>query len=174
MIPAVQAVICGRRRVQVTKTFPVGVTSWTAPTTTSRIDSAIGQGAGGTPEVPSTPVQKTDEQYTFYRSDGTGADYQTVTVDGWPYGSSYYCDPYTPFDSPPYNAYYVCYRPYTDYVGGSDATTGASMTAFGQTFPGGSGGPATATTLSNVIVTPGATYSIVVPDGGSLTITYYQ
>lgn len=50
--------------------------------------------------------------------------------------------------------------------------TGASTTAFGYTFPGGTGGPASPTTYNNIPVTPGASYPIVVPSGGSLTITY--
>lgn len=53
-----------------------------------------------------------------------------------------------------------------------DPTTGASTTGFGKTFPGGTGGAATPTTFNNVAVTPGVSYPIVVPSGGSLTITY--
>ena len=59
---------------------------------------------------------------------------------------------------------------------------GASSTALGQTFPGGAytgtypngtGYPATTTTFTNVAVTPGASYSIVVPSGGEVTLQYY-
>lgn len=54
---------------------------------------------------------------------------------------------------------------------------GADATGLGKTFPGGaySGGtgyPASTTTFTNVTVTPGASYSIVVPSGGSITISY--
>lgn len=52
-----------------------------------------------------------------------------------------------------------------------DPTTGANTTGFGLTFPGGSGGPASTTTFTNVTVTSGATYTIV--NNGSLTIQYY-
>jgi hypothetical protein len=52
-------------------------------------------------------------------------------------------------------------------------TTGASSTAIGRTFPGGDGGPAGTTTYTNVSVTPGTSYSIVVPSGGSVTLQYY-
>lgn len=52
-------------------------------------------------------------------------------------------------------------------------TVGASSTAIGRTFPGGDGGPAGTTTYTNVSVTPGASYSIVVPSGGSVTLQYY-
>lgn len=52
-------------------------------------------------------------------------------------------------------------------------TVGASSTAIGRTFPGGDGGPAGTTTFTNVSVTPGTSYSIVVPSGGSVTLQYY-
>ena len=55
----------------------------------------------------------------------------------------------------------------------TDPTTGASSTAFGYTFAGGSGGPATSVTYNNVAVTPNASYNIVVPSGGSVSIQYY-
>lgn len=54
------------------------------------------------------------------------------------------------------------------------AITGSSATGFSKTFPGGAGGPATVTNFANVPVTPLASYSIVVPPGGSITITYYE
>lgn len=54
------------------------------------------------------------------------------------------------------------------------ATTGQDASGFGQTFAGGVGGPAATVTLSNVAVTSGASYNLIVPAGGSITITYYQ
>ena len=54
----------------------------------------------------------------------------------------------------------------------NNPTTGSPTTAFGYTFPGGTGGAATPVTYNNVAVTPGASYSIVVPSGGSVSITY--
>lgn len=59
------------------------------------------------------------------------------------------------------------------YLATAPATTGASATALGLTFPGGTGGPATTTTFTNVAVTPGGSYSIVVPSGGTITLQYY-
>lgn len=50
---------------------------------------------------------------------------------------------------------------------------GASSTAFGQTFPGGNGGPAPVTTFNNIAVTPGASYPITVASGGYVIIQYY-
>jgi hypothetical protein len=55
----------------------------------------------------------------------------------------------------------------------TSATTGASSTAIGLTFPGGTGGAASTTTYTNTAVTPGNSYSIVVPSGGSVTLQYY-
>ena len=55
----------------------------------------------------------------------------------------------------------------------SASTTGASATAFGKTFPGGAGGPAVQATYLNEPVTPGQSYSIVVPTGATVQITYY-
>lgn len=57
-----------------------------------------------------------------------------------------------------------------EYIG--DAT-GDSSSALGYTFPGGVGGPATPATYNNVSVTPNASYSIIVPGGGYVTIQYY-
>lgn len=53
------------------------------------------------------------------------------------------------------------------------ATTGASSTAFGHTFVGGTGGAATPVSYTNEVVVPSTSYPIVVPSGGSVTITYY-
>jgi hypothetical protein len=192
MNPAVQAVICGRRRVQVTKTFPIGTTTWTAPTTTSRIDSASGYGAAGAPGDPGTPdtTTTTSKQVThnyrfLIRRDGTGND--TVDegyTDGWPPGGTAYYDNYVTYsesDSTVYSGAEDYHAPETQTTTtttpgtpATDPTTGAPTTAFGRSFPGGTGGAASVTTLTNLIVTPGASYSIVVPTGGSLTITYYQ
>lgn len=54
------------------------------------------------------------------------------------------------------------------------ATTGLSASAFGKTFPGGTGGPAVLSGHTNVPVTPSAQYQITVPTGGSVTITYQK
>lgn len=53
------------------------------------------------------------------------------------------------------------------------AFVGASSTAIGKTFPGGSYGPASTTTYTDVAVTPGNSYAISVASGGSVTIQYY-
>lgn len=60
--------------------------------------------------------------------------------------------------------------------------SGTSASALGQTFPGGTytgtypsgtGNAASTTTYTNISVTPGASYSIVVPTGGQIQIGYY-
>lgn len=61
-----------------------------------------------------------------------------------------------------------------EYAGTTPATTGASATGFGRTFPGGTGGAASTTTFGATAVTGGQSYSVIVPSGGSITITYYQ
>jgi hypothetical protein len=66
--------------------------------------------------------------------------------------------------------------------GYAQGNAGTASTGLGKTFPGGSytgtypngvGGVAPTTSFTNVAVTPSASYSIVVPSGGSVTIQYY-
>lgn len=64
---------------------------------------------------------------------------------------------------------------FTEYVYGS---VGTAATGLSRTFPGGAyvaptGYPASTTTFSNVAVTPGASYSLVIPAGGQINISYY-
>lgn len=67
---------------------------------------------------------------------------------------------------------YVAWQEYGDYVSGDPATTGASATGFGYTFPGGNGGAASPSTFNNVAVVPGQAYQLNIPSGGSITIQY--
>lgn len=67
------------------------------------------------------------------------------------------------------------YTSFTEYVYGS---VGTAATGLSRTFPGGAyvaptGYPASTTTFSNVAVTPGASYSLVIPAGGQISISYY-
>lgn len=61
------------------------------------------------------------------------------------------------------------------YSTGTGGATGATATAFGYSFPGGTSTIPTpvTSTYTNVPVTPLASYSIVVPAGGSVQITFY-
>lgn len=55
------------------------------------------------------------------------------------------------------------------------ASNGANATGLGKTFPGGTaGGAAPTTSFSNVAVTPGTSYPIVVPAGGQVSISYMK
>tara|TARA_B110000908_G_C10215883_1_gene432797 strand:+ start:588 stop:1256 length:669 start_codon:yes stop_codon:yes gene_type:complete len=71
-----------------------------------------------------------------------------------------------PTSSIPYSFVHLTHIQYFD-----SANTGASTTGFGFTFVGGSI-VASGVTHTNVPVTAGASYSLVVPAGGSITITY--
>jgi hypothetical protein len=175
----------GRARKLVTETITSSRT-WVAPTSTNRIETAGGYGAAGTPYDPGTPDQHgwyCITTVTFHKRDGSGVD-QTASqgpnhLDGSAVPSNY-CDPtvfYTTAQSANYDYSTTCYNFYAVTVAGTPptpATTGASTTAFGKTFPGGTGGPASTTTFNSISISPGASYPISIPAGGSLTISYYK
>ena len=78
----------------------------------------------------------------------------------------------TPSD-PVYDYYQDC--EYFTAVGGSPATTGASATGLGRTFPGSLGNTTPAvTTFQNVPAVVGTSYNIVVPTGGSITLNWLK
>lgn len=87
---------------------------------------------------------------------------KTKVGNGW--GTTYT----TPFPFGQYRSYKVGNM--EQYIG---ASTGASSSALGYTFPGGVEGGAPTLTYNNISVTSGASYSIVVPSGGYVTIQYY-
>lgn len=122
----------------------------------------------------------------FIGSDDTWDDL-SVGLSYWIAGSTYTT---TPSGSPPtsgnitYTSLGGSFKGWTlqtpGYVLGS---AGSAATGFGKTFPGGTltgseptrtAVAASTTTFTNVPVTPGASYAIVVPSGGSLTITYIE
>ena len=159
---------------QMSQTFTSNAT-WTAPATTSLIPSMTGKGGTGS-SAYSTPGAKTVlYEHVFYKKAG-GADY-TSSSGTWSgttqpadiHTMTYIGDTSGTYD---YDEYFVTYdqAPSTS----PPATTGGSTTGFGQTFVGGYAGPATASTIPNIAVTPSANYTIVVPSGGSLTIVYFQ
>lgn len=152
--------------------------TFVAPTTTSSLATLTGQGAAGTPA--SSYDQPTWQQVvnTTYQKRAGGTD-ETNSFgsinDGAPPRANY-CDAFvsTP-DNLTYSGYTTCYY----YLVNSrtvtiPATTGASTTAFGKTFAGGTGGAATPVTYNNVALTPGQSYGLVVPTGGSVSITYWK
>lgn len=175
MSPWMLAVIM-KNRLLVTETFASSRT-WVAPLTTSKIESMTGEGADGT-----TTTDYYIESYVYYqyRRDGgpvlytsdpeyTGRSVSTagaVAPDG-------FCLAY---ESGEWgilgNERATCYT--FNKTGETISTTGASTTGFGQTFAGGIGVTATPSTVTNVTITAGASYSLVIPSGGSLSITYYR
>lgn len=123
-----------------------------------------------------------------------GTIYSIATDDTWDDNS--FTDPYwingtyslvQGFNSPPTsgNITYASLTNLKSWVVVVDTYTlgnnGTATTAFSKSFPGGTlaGSAPTrtavapvTTTFTGVAVTPGVSYSIVVPSGGSLTITY--
>lgn len=165
-----------RRRVRVTETFTASRT-WTAPLTTAVIESLTGEGADGD---PGGVWMGTYTHYTITRYyDSEGVEYGEPVVQFDPSVPGHppsvdYCDPAEPYvaiGQPPGATRQVCHYFYDDLT---PATTGASTTAFGQTFVGGTGGAATPSTVTNVAITAGGTYDLVIPAGGSLSLTYYR
>jgi hypothetical protein len=179
----------GSVRTSHTQTFTANAT-FTVPIAVGVINiTGKGQnGIAGTPEYDDPPITKyrqfTLKTYTYARRDG-GDPYITQTVT---YGAT--------SDSPgettqtvenatiasgTYSAVtvvtVVLYEPIS--VPGAHhpaeaPTTGAAASGFGKTFPGGVGTNAATITYNNAPVTRGATYNIVVPSGGFITITYLQ
>jgi hypothetical protein len=152
-----------------TITIPAGVTN---------LVSVSGQGAPGTPGT-STLVQqysKTRKDYVM-RNDLGGQIYTytyETTYSNGPKPDDY-CQPVQTFYSGDVENYQqTCYEHAdTSYYDSTPATTGANTTGFGQTFPGGVGKAATSVSVANVAVTPGGQYALVIPAGGSITISYY-
>lgn len=165
-------------RARKTQTF-TGNASFTVPSSTAQLDMA-GHGSNGTPETtePGYNYSRRTVESARRRSDGVWIVYQESTSTGWaPAVPSDSCDAIISSGDVEYSAYQFCY--YYTSLGAATQTfpaqPGEAVTGFGQSLPGGAPGAAAPTTiLPNVTVTPGVTYSIVVPAGGSLTITYYQ
>jgi hypothetical protein len=188
MQPWLFAMVAGAR-VRQTRTFTAN-TTWAAPASTTRLESIVGIGTAGTPGTPAyddPPITKyrqyTIKFYTYARADG-GDPYLTNTVT---YGatmdapgestSSVQTAPMTGTYSSVTVTTVVGYEAISVPGAHHDAeppTTGAAASGFGKTFPGGVGGPATAVTYNLVPVTPGGSYNVVVPAGGSITITWLQ
>lgn len=152
-----------------TATIPAGVTN---------LVLVSGQGAAGAPAT-STHVQQYSQTITTYvqRNDQggtvTATDQGTTYHPGAPPAD--YCDPKAGYITNGVTNYTQnCYT-FADasYDNNVAATTGASATGFGKTFPGGAGGPANSTAFENVVVTAGGQYPLTIPADGSITISYY-
>lgn len=113
---------------------------------------------------PRTPTWGSGNKYVQIGTARDSSDFSvptsgTITYANTPAGSKYIRVGYNPV-----------------YLG----SDGAASTGFGKTFPGGTynfstgiGGPYPTTNFSNVTVTPSTSYSVVVPSGGSISISYY-
>lgn len=165
---------------QTTRTFPVGSSTFVVPAGVTKLDSIIGQGGVGSPgsnayDDPTVYYIDTYRQnYTWDGTTSTASGGPVLIASDGPYYSpptapTAYCDPF--FDI------YSCYAFFVRGVAGAhhpgtSPSFGPSATGFGQTFAGGYGGAASPSTINNVAVTPLSNYSITVPSGGSITITY--
>ena len=174
------ALALGRRRQLVTKTFTANSTV-PIPQGVSRLESIIGKGASGDPGTPGTPGQngyRQTTETTLYRRDGGEPDVvrSSGLIPGSPVPENYCTERSVGIgESVVYNFRRDCYSYEYAFIPGTETspTTGASATGFGQTFVGGYGGAATPREVKNVAVTPGGSYQVVVPAGGSITISYY-
>lgn len=169
MSPWLYALIMRQRRL-VTETFTSSRT-WVAPLTTTKIESMTGKGGTGDASVWTGNY----DYVKRYIRTGPGVE-PTETfeyVGTYPgHAPADYCDPPEPITTiSGHTSQQLCHE-YQDEM--TIATTGASTTGFGQTFVGGTGGAATPSTVTNVATTAGASYSLVIPSGGSLSITYYR
>lgn len=126
-----------------------------------------------------SPLSTVDRTFTFYPnntfnfSDSGGGAYPLIPVNGtWSVSGSATSSSLNYGDSASYVAVGQAYYP---------GSSGGTTTAFGYSFPGASqvgsypnatGQSATPVTYNNVAVTPGNSYSISVPSGGSVVIQY--
>lgn len=153
-------------------------TTWTAPVGASSITKASGFGARGTNAYTSTTQQYTQVTKLYKHKKTGGYDIETIgTSTGIPGAKpANYCDASYAVTDPVYDNYSNCYE-FTDtsFDVYHPATTGAATTAFGNTFPGSTGNVVqTPVEFNNITITPGGQYNLVVPSGGSLTLTYYK
>jgi hypothetical protein len=155
-------------------------TTFVMPVGVSSLVSIVGRGADGTPATPGTNEPYTHVVTSLYRRVG-GIDYTEVDVTSWTESGAGtgngtdYCDPpveFTTEENAIYSRKVVCYYYRVRTVDAKAATTGASATGFGKVFPGGVSGPSSDVTFLNVPVTAMASYSVVVPAGGQIKITY--
>lgn len=113
-------------------------------------------------------IQETTTRY--FASGGAQVEVNTTRYSSVSAGN--YCDPRVTL--PNGDQLQNCTISTRDGEYNSPATTGASATGLGKTFPGSYGNTTPAvTTFPSVPVTGGASYNIVVPAGGLITVTYY-
>lgn len=183
MNPVLLLAMFGRALVLQTVTFNANAT-WVAPTGVNLLSSLVGHGGPGDSEVIDGYYDPDVTTYTMYRigqigyPDNTASDpfvvysYPTTAGAAVP---DYYCENQRPNGETWCFAYIKesttapgdYHPPETVY------TTGESATGFSKTFAGGYGGLASVVTYTNVAITSGSSYTIVVPTGATIQITYY-
>jgi len=109
--------------------------------------------------------------YTYYNTYYNNGDYDWV----------HYYNTYTPASGgntnpPTANPPNTAYNPTYPYAGTYSPyfSTGTNMNVLGVTFPGGYGGtaPTVSSTLTNNVPNYGTSYTVTVPTGGYVTITF--
>lgn len=160
-----------------TETFTANKT-WIAPAGVQSVNM-LGNGARGQDATSGQSyIYKTTTIYATRRSDGVRVTVSSSrNLEIFTNQSSGYCDllSNTPSD-PTYSSNQTCYG-YDGYftTTGNSPTTGTSATGLGQTFPGSYGNVAPSfTSKPGVTVTPAQSYSLVIPSGGSISLTYYK
>lgn len=186
---SVFALLFGSRpKVLQTVTFNTNGT-WVCPADVPQLNSLSGHGVAGTPDTTYPTTLLVLQEYSYFSYDD-GASFdpptlqsQTITTPDAPIPADfcYSRDPYT--GGGHYNRA-LCFaygkKTVAGLDGGSPATTGASATAFGKTFPGGAGGAAATVTYPNtsspnpIPTTGGTSYPISCPPGATVQITFYQ
>lgn len=180
-LPFARATVTNNQR-GTTLTFTVSG-NWVVPAGVSTLNSVRGKGSDG---KPASGAHDYVAGYNIYKQVITYAEYtdggspnsgpQTFAGQGVGTPPAPYCGERTYWPSSGYIQSITCYSfenatvDQGDYV---DATAGFSSVAFTKTFPAGDVGlPAIPVTFYNVKVIPKSTYSLIVPVGGFVTITY--
>ena len=184
MTPAMLMFLFGVRP-KVLQTVTVNAnTTWICPADVPKLESVVGHGAAGTPSIPGEEYYEyTVTDTTTYDAPQYGADSTTSSGPTRVYSSdsigASHCDPAV-YNASLHRTTQRCYTITYGDTGTTPAKTGASATAFGKTFPGGTGGPATTISYPNpsspnpIVVTSGTSYPIVAPPGTTVQFTFYQ
>lgn len=169
---------CSGGQAPITKTYTSSQTV-TIPAGVTNLILVSGQGSGGT-----AAYSYYDRQYSEHAVQYTQNNAQGGTITTFDRGTTYhsgvkpadYCEEHQPYPAGGgiTNYTWYCYT-YADTSAWrtEPATNGSASSGFGKTFPGGVGGPASSVTFNDVAVVAGQAYNIVVPTGGSITISYY-
>ena len=162
-----------RSRKLVPVSLPAGTHKFTVPAGVTKIESITGRGGEGYPatEGPDGYMRRTT--YKEFRADNTqiGSTKTTYEFFEGPTPSDY-CQGFMGSGTSYHHSETCYYHTYMD--GDTNATFGPDTTAFGKTFPGGYGGPASSASFTQVPVNPGQEYTLVVASGGSLSFNYFK